>query len=155
MTEGNAIALLRHTHCRGCMAEPANFSACPDILEAAPPRHREDMFQLAMSDDFDNTGDKIIRLREHNWFKSPISCHPFVDTDSEIQFDPYTMPRCIEHDFSEGIIEFLIKEIFVSQCGSNDADRSRKCELLIEKLNWFPGCTPLCLRKFPKVSHEL
>lgn len=138
-TEGNSIAMLQQTSCRNCLSKPEDFSQCPDVIGDAPPRCHEDMFAKAMSENFDNSEDKIHRLKEFDFFKSPIHQHPYLDNVSGIHFNPYLMPRCIEHDFSEGVIEYLVQHIFAVQCGSNRSERYKKTELLYQQLHWFPG----------------
>ena len=100
------------------------------------------MFQYAMSKDIEQDNEyRIVRLLDYDWFIDPIEKHPFVDENGPIQFDPYMMPRCIDHDVSEGIIQYLTDNIFTKQCGSNTADRHRKCMQLSQSLSWFPGAS--------------
>ena len=148
--------MIKQDHCRHCLAKPNTFSECPDISGPAPRRSREKMFELAMTPmdpdpDDEDDGTTVIRLLAHDWYIEPISTHPFVDKETGIDFDPYALPRCIEHDFSEGLIEFLSKEIFSRQIGNNDAERARKCKLICENINWFPGSSSATVMKIPSV----
>lgn len=154
-TEGNSLALLAHDHCRYCLSNPSQFHNCPDIVTAADRRNCDKMFQNAMSTDIESGNEeRIVRLLEYDWFIDPIEQHPFVDHESPIPFDPYMLPRCIDHDVSEGIIQYVTDNIFIKQCGPNMADRHRKCMLLSQSLTWFPGASSDKLHKIVSVRNK-
>ena len=133
------------------MADPKAFHECPDVIPAAPPRKMKDMFRCAMSYNFDNSQDRVIRLHRHGFFKEPLQTHPFYDPASKIYFNPYALPRCIDHDFSEGIVEYLINNIFKQYFGRNETERARTCGHLCQNLNWFPGCSKKIIGKITTV----
>ena len=152
VAEGNKIALLHSQYCRNCLAEPKNFHNTPGTNNRAEVRNREAMFSRAMSNDFDNSSDKVVRLRQHNWFSTSIHMHPFQQPGVPITFDPYKLPRCVEHDFSEGIVEFLITEIFRSSIGRNLAERAHNCQYVAQALDWCPGLSHSHIVKIATVS---
>ena len=143
--------MLHSQYCRDCRLPPDSFHDRPEVEGVGPERTKEEMFQCAMSDDFDNSEDKIIRLRQYNWFVKPIDLHPFHQPDVPVTFDPYQLPRCIEHDFSEGIIEFLVTEIFKSSMGRNLTERSHNCQIVADNILWFPGVSGQSICKLASV----
>ena len=149
--EGNKIALLNSSYCRNCLASPEQFHKIPNDIPPAEKRERSKMFEVALSHNDADQLCEIIRLLQHDWFKVPPQKHPFEGSD----FDPYISPRCIEHDFSEGIVEYLIAKIFRPSLGANDSQRAQNCQFVADNVEWCPGLSSKCIVKLASVSHAL